>query len=89
MAADFEAESELRFTDQELEVFGEFSEAARDGKNPDVEDYLRRVPGSAEKMRPILVTVTRLVAELGKLRAEFPDVDLGRLLGPNKPAPGG
>jgi hypothetical protein len=42
-----DAVPDLDVTDEELEVFGEFSEAARDGKNPDIEEYLSRVPGSA------------------------------------------
>jgi len=88
MMCEREAKSQPGVTDEELNVFGEFSEAARDGKDPDIEDYLRRVPGSAAKMRPILETVTRLVAEVGKLRAEFPNVDIARLLDPKRPASG-
>jgi hypothetical protein len=80
--------SEPSYTDAELEVFGDFFEAQRDGKNPDIEEFLRRVPGSANKLRPILKTVVRLYAEVEQLRAEYPDVDLGRLLDPKRPARG-
>lgn len=77
------AEPEEDYTDIELEAFGEFSEAARDG-NPNIEEYLRRVPESAHKLRAILETVMRLSAEVGRFRVEYPDIDLGRLLDPGR-----
>lgn len=78
------SEPEQEFTDAELDVFGEFSEAERDGKNPDIEEYLRRVPESADKLRPILETVVKLCAEIRSLKAEYPEVDLARLLDPGR-----
>jgi len=84
MRSNHEADPTPEFTDAELDVFGEFSEAARDGKNPDIEEYLRRVPESAEELRPILETVVKLCDEIRKLKAEFPDVDLARLLDPGR-----
>ena len=89
MKKDRKATSEQDYTDAELDVFGEFSEAVRDGKNPDIEEYLRRVPKSANKLRPTLETVVRLCAEVEKLRAEYPDVDLARLLDPGRRPRGG
>ena len=80
---------ELDCSDEELELFGDFSTAQRDGKNPDMEEYLRRVPGSADKLRPMLETVVRLCAEVEKLRAEYPGVDLARLLDPDWRPKGG
>jgi len=77
------AASEPDYTEEELQVFGDFSEAQRDGKNPDIEEFLRRVPESAERLRPMLETVVRLCAEVEKLRAEHPGVDLARLLDPD------
>lgn len=84
-----EAVPEDEVTDAELEVFGEFSEAARDGKNPDIEEFLRRVPESADRLRAILETVVRLCAEVEKLRIEYPGVDLARLLDPDWRPKGG
>ena len=83
------ATSESDNTDEELDVFGDFFEAARDGKNPDIEVFLRRGPGSAKKLRPVLETVVRLCAEVEQLRAEYPSVDLARLLDPEKRPRGG
>jgi len=81
--------SEQGCTDEELDVFGDFSEAQRDGKNPDMEEYLRRVPESAGELRPILETVVRLCAEVEQLRADYPGVDLARLLDPDWRPKGG
>ena len=81
--------SESDCTDDELVVFGDFFEAARDGKNPDIEEYLRRVPGSADKLRPMLETVVRLCAEVERLRAKYPNVDLARLFDPESRTSGG
>jgi hypothetical protein len=81
--------SESDCTDEELDVFGEFFEAARDGESPVIEEFLRRVPESADKLRPILETVVRLCAEVEKLRARYPKVDLARLLDPEKRTRGG
>ena len=83
------ATSESDYTDQELDVFGDFFEAARDGKNPDIEEFLRRVPESADRLRPMLETVVRLCAEVEKLRIEYPGVDLARLLDPDWRPKGG
>ena len=79
-----EDNEELECTDEELGVFGDFFEAARDGRNPDIEEYLKRAPGSADRLRPILETVVKLCAEIEKLRAENPGVDLARLLDPRR-----
>lgn len=75
---------EPEFTDAELDVFGEFSEAARDGKNPDIEVYLGRIPESADKLRPDLETVVKLCAAIRKLKAVYTDVELARLLDPGR-----
>ena len=80
---------ELDYTDAELEVFGDFADAQRDGKTPDIEEYLRRVPESADRLRPILETVVRVCTEIEKLRAEHPGVDLARLLDPDWHPKGG
>ena len=81
--------SESDYTDEELGVFGDFFEAARDGKDPNMEEYLKRVPGSADKLRPAMESVVRLCAEVEQLRAEYPNVDLARLLDPETRSSGG
>ena len=81
--------SEQDYTDEELDVFGDFFEAARDGKDPNMEEYLKRVPGSADKLRPAMESVVRLCAEVEQLRAEYPNVDLARLLDPETRSRGG
>jgi len=79
-----EAVPEDEVTDAELEVFGEFSEAARDGKNPDIEEFLRRVPEHADRLRPDLETVVKFCSVVRRLKAAFPDEDPGRLLVPGR-----
>jgi hypothetical protein len=75
---------EPEFTDAELDLYGEFSEAARDGKKPDIEEYLRRIPESADKLRPDLEAVVMLCAVIRKLKAEYSDEELARLLDPGR-----
>ncbi len=75
---------EPEFTDAELDLYGEFSEAARDGKNPDIEEYLRRIPASADKLRPDLEAVVKVCAAIRKLKAAYPNVDLAELLDPGR-----
>ena len=70
-------------TEEELVVYGDFADALRDGKNPVIEEYLKRAPEAGARLRRLLETETRLYAELAKLRAEYPGVDLARLLDPD------
>ena len=72
---------DIEFTDAELDMFGGFSEESRVGRNPDVEEYLKRCPGSEAKMRPILETDAMLWRETVGFRRKRPHVDLGKLLG--------
>ena len=69
--------------EEELVVYGDFADALRDGKNPVIEEYLKRAPEAGARLRRLLETETRLYAELAKLRAEYPGVDLARLLDPD------
>jgi uncharacterized Fe-S cluster-containing protein len=78
--------SEDEFTDAELDLYGEFSEAARDGKSPDIEEYLRRMPESADKLRPDLEAVVKVCAEIRRLKDAYPNVDLAELLDPGRRA---
>jgi hypothetical protein len=71
------------FTDEELDVYGDFADALRDGKHPDIEEFMRRAPGAGARLRRLLETEVQLFAELAKLREEYPGVDLARLLDPD------
>ena len=69
-------------TDAELDLYCEFAEAERDGKNPDIEEYLKRMPESADKLRPDLEAVVAVSAELRKLEAVYSSEELARMLDP-------
>jgi len=71
------------FTEEELAVYGDFSDALRDGKRPDIEEYLERAPEAGARLRRLLETEKRLYAELARVRTEHPGVDLARLLEPD------
>ncbi len=60
MPNDRKRQTAIDFTEAELDMFGDFTDAVRAGGNPDIEVYLRRCPGSEAKMRPILETAVRL-----------------------------
>jgi hypothetical protein len=71
---------DIEFTDAELDMFGDFTDAVQARENPDMEEYLARCPGSVAKMRPILETSLMLDREITQFRRKCPHVDLGRLL---------
>jgi hypothetical protein len=75
--------SELGFTDEELDVFADFSDALRDGKNPDIEEYVKRLPGAGARFRRLLEDEVWARAQMAQLRADYPGVDLARLLDPD------
>jgi hypothetical protein len=70
---------DIDFTDAELDMFGDFTEAVQRGENPDMEEYLRRCPGSEAKMRPILEMALLLDREVTQYHRKYPHVDLARL----------
>lgn len=84
MRARLEAVEEPMYGDRELDLYAEFSEAVRDGKNPDIEEYLRRVPEAAATLRPDLETVVKVCAAVRKLDVVYPDEELARLLDPGR-----
>jgi hypothetical protein len=71
---------DIQFTDAELDMYAEFSDAGQAGKHPDIEEYLKRCPGSEAKMRPILETDAMLWREMTDFKRKYPHVDLGKLL---------
>jgi uncharacterized Fe-S cluster-containing protein len=70
--------AESEYGDRELDLYAEFSEAARDGKNPDVEEYLRRLPEAAATLRPDLEGVVKVCAAIRKLEAVYSAEELAR-----------
>jgi hypothetical protein len=70
---------DIDFTDAEVDVFGDFTEAVQRRENPDMNEYLARCPGSEAKMRPILEMALLLDRELGRFRRDHPGVNLKRL----------
>jgi len=60
MPKDRKRRTAIDFTEAELEMFGDYTDAVRAGGNPDIGEYLKRCPGSETKMRPILETALRL-----------------------------
>jgi hypothetical protein len=71
---------DIEFTDAELDMLADFSDAGLAGKEPDMEEYLKRCPGSEAKMRPILETDAMLRKEITEFRRKYPHVDLVKLL---------
>jgi hypothetical protein len=71
---------DVEFTDAELDMLADFSDAGLAGKEPDIEEYLRRCPGSEARMRPLLEIDVMLRREITEFRREYPHVDLGKLL---------
>lgn len=79
---------DIEFTDTELDMLADFSDAGLAGKEPDIEKYLARCPGSEAKMRPLLATALMLHRETTRSRRRHPHVDLGKLLDlKHKPKP--
>jgi len=71
--------TELDFTDAELDMFGDFTEAVQRCEHPDMEKYLARCPGSAAKMRPILEMALLMDSAVTQYRRKYPHVDLRKL----------
>ena len=79
---------DIEFTDAELDMLADFSDAGLAGKEPDIEEYLARCPGSEAKMRPLLATALMLHRETARSRREFPQANPGKLLDlKHKPKP--
>lgn len=83
------ARQDVEFTDAELDMFGDFTEAVQARKDPDMAEFLERCPESQAKIRPILETAMMLDREVVELRRNNPHVDLGKLFeSGRKPGPG-
>ena len=71
---------DMDFTDAELEMVADYTDALLARKNPDMEEFLKRCPRSEAKMRPLLEVTLLLDREITQFRRKYPHVDLGRLL---------
>ena len=79
MADERDDATDIDFSDAELDVFGDFTEAVQRCEHPDMEAYLARCPGSEAKMRPILEMALLLDREVTQYRRKYPHVDLRKL----------
>jgi len=80
MADERKDTTDIDFTDAELNMFGDFTEAVQAGKTPDIKECLARCPGAEAKMRPILEMALVMDREVTQFRRKYPHVDLRRLL---------
>jgi hypothetical protein len=71
--------TDIDFTDEELDMFGDFTEAVQRCEHADMEEYLARCPGSEAKMRPILEMALVMDREVTQFRRKYPHVDLRKL----------
>ena len=80
MPKDRKRPTDIDFTEAELEMFGDYTDAERAGGNSVIGEYLKRCPGSETKMRPILETALRLGRASSGLRCGSAASELARLL---------
>jgi len=73
---------EFRFSEEELDLAGEFFLLVRDGRNPGVEDFLARHPGHDSRLRPVLEGALMYAAGLEQYRRDHPDEPLRRRVKP-------
>jgi hypothetical protein len=59
---------DIKFTDAERDMFGDFSEALQRGEHVRLEDFLSRCPGSRAKMKPLLEIAILLDREFARFR---------------------
>jgi hypothetical protein len=71
----------VELTGEEQALADEFMELERAGAGPSIEGFLARMPGSAERLRPVLEGAQLFCAEVRRFRQEFPDVKLMHVLG--------
>ena len=79
MAHERDDATDIDFTDAELDLFGDFTEAVQRCEHPDLETYLARCPGSEAKMRPILEMALLMDSAVTQYRRKYPHVDLRKL----------
>jgi len=63
-------------SEAEQELSDEFMELVRAGEEPDVEQYLRRLPGSEARLRPLLEGAVLFGAEVARFKREHPGTSI-------------
>ncbi len=66
------------FTDEECSLVARFSESYARGEKPDMEQWLGKLPGSTEKLRPVLENAVWLYRTVARLKRTHPDMDLAK-----------
>jgi hypothetical protein len=67
---------EEELTDEELDVYGEFSDALVTGKSPDIEEFLGKHVEMAAKLRPVLEREVQFYGVIQKLKQKYPNTDM-------------
>lgn len=80
MMQDRKPDAERELTDDELDVFGDFADAERDGKNPDIEEYMKRCPGASSRLRYTLESVKAVYPVMAQYKRAHPEMTLERFL---------
>ena len=63
-------------SESEQALSDEFMERVRAGEEPDVEEYLSRLPGSEARLRPILEGAALFGAEVARFKREHPGTSI-------------
>jgi hypothetical protein len=58
-----------------------FFEMAREGSNPDVEEFLARYPAHEAELRPVVEAAAMFSSEMNRFRVEFPHTSLADIIG--------
>lgn len=69
------------YTDEEVDLVVEFSEAMQRGEQPDIEEYLARCPARAARLRPLLEAEAGLDGAFRRIKDKYPGLDARCLLG--------
>ena len=64
------------YTDEELDLVEEFMELERAGAGPSIDGFLARLPGSANRLRPVLEGAQVIAEQVRELRREHPGMGL-------------
>jgi hypothetical protein len=69
-------------SEEELDVYAEFSDALVQGRNPSVAEYTVRYPHLAPRLRPLLESAAWFQAEMNAFKARYPGLRGWHLLVP-------
>jgi hypothetical protein len=69
------------YTDAEVDLVCEFDEAVLRGENPDVEEWLARLPEYSDRLRPLLETSQWLTDEFKRMKEKYPGLRAWHFIG--------